>query len=137
MKYSEVQTMLESYVQTNVTGITIAFENAEFDPTNLTKWLRVTIQFGNSQLRSLGTRCFRVAGIMMCEIFIRPAVGIVDITTFADTLTDLFKGSKIVPALSADPTVNFLEPQLTKFPAEQSGWIRGQVTCPFYYDLEA
>lgn len=128
--------MLESYVQTNVAGIAIAFENVEFDPTNLTKWLRVTIQFGSSRLRSLGTRCFRVPGIMMLEIYTRPATGLVDITTFADTLTDLFKGSSVVPSQPADPTVNFLEPALTKFPAEQSGWVRGQVTCPFYYDLE-
>lgn len=137
MKYLEVQTLLETFVQNNVTGVQVTFENMAFASDVYTEWVRSTIQFGDSLLRALSSNCYRVAGIHIFEIYVRPATGSARIHELADTLTSLFKGAKIAPVIvETSPTVYYLAPTLSKFFAERTGWVSAQLTCPFYYDLE-
>lgn len=133
MKFLETQTLLEQYVLDNVAEPELrVFENVSVSTEHVNEWMRVSMQFGESELRALGSRCYRVPGILFFQIYTRPDIGSARAHKLADTIANLFKGR----AIGSDPTVNFLAPSLAKLIPERTGWTQAQLACPFYYDLE-
>lgn len=133
MKYLESQTSIEKYIAANWPGA-IAFENEPFDSDAYNEYLEITIQFGESVKRSI-EHCYKIIGLLIISINVRPAVGAARALTIANALSPLLASHELVatPPDSA-PVVQFVVPTLDKVLRERrGGWSQMQLSCPFYY----
>jgi len=137
MNYDAVQKLVETHLQDEWTATAIQFENQPFNSDMYVEYLRSTLQFGDSVLRSLGTRCFRTIGILFLDFFVRPGVGSHRLAELARIAAGLYSGVTLNPAvLGESPNVVFLEPSLSKDYAERTGWVSAQLRLSFYFDTE-
>lgn len=138
MNYAAVQKLIESHLQSVLTSTALTFENQPFDTDIYNEFTRATVQFGDSVLQSLGTRCYRTVGILFLDFFVRPGVGAHRLTQLSDTATGLLVGQTLNAVLpDVAPTVNIIEPSLSKNFAERTGWVSAQLRLTFYFDTEA
>ena len=133
MRYDHVQSVIDKQFQDNWTATALAFENQPFNTDIYEEFTRITVQFGDSILMALGTRCYRTPGIVFVDFFVRPGVGSNRITQLAKMVTDLFIGTII----GDEVKIYFLEPSLSKNYAERTGWVSAQLRLSFYFDSEA
>lgn len=137
MKYAQVQQSLEEYFGSNWTETSIQNENAPFDSELYDEYVRLTLQFGDGLSRTVGIGCYRVIGLFIVSIFVRPSVGTARALALADTVSGLLVHKVVRPVAPLEaPAVNLKVPDLTKNFRERDGWVMAQVSCPFYYDLE-
>jgi hypothetical protein len=138
MKYNNVQTLVEQYAKDTFASLNIqlAYENAEFNPTLYTKYVQMTVRFGDSFQRAV-ENCYRVVGILLLDIKTRPGTGKVESLTLADQLAPFFVKKILVatPPLTA-PVVQFMVPELVKGANESNGWMVDHYSCPFYFNVE-
>jgi hypothetical protein len=138
MNYATVQKLIESHLQSVLTSTALTFENQPFDTDIYNEFTRATIQFGDSVLQSLGTRCYRTIGILFLDFFVRPGVGSHRLTQLSDIATGLLVGETLNAVLpDVAPPVNIIEPSLSKNFAERTGWVSAQLRLTFYFDTEA
>lgn len=143
MKFDVVNQSLEEYLQTNWSETQIQFENVAFNADLFTEYLRCTILFGDTDApemangqRSLVPRCYRVTGFMILDVFVKPAIGVVRMIELGTIAANLLKSKAVQPVSPLQaPVVNFGVPAMVKDPVERHGWVKAQVTAPFYYDF--
>lgn len=137
MNYSSVQKLIESHLQSVLTATALTFENQPFDTDIYNEFTRATIQFGDSILQSLGTRCYRTIGIIFLDFFVRPGVGAHRLVQLSDAAASLLVGQTLTAVLpNVAPNVSILEPSLSKNFAERTGWVSAQLRLTFHFDTE-
>jgi hypothetical protein len=136
MQFDRVQTSLEAYIQSIWTTTTISFENIAFNSDMYDEFVAMRVVFGDTVQRSI-TGCYRVMGLLILSIYVRPATGVSQALVYADQLSALLVAAQIspVPPHTA-PVVQLIAPDLYKGAKEENGWVKVQLSCPFHYDLE-
>jgi hypothetical protein len=137
MMFDKVQTSLEAFVQTNWTATPLSFDNVAFNSDGVDEFVDCTIVFGETVKRSLPAKDYRVFGLLILTAYVKPATGAARAMTLASDLSVMVVSTAVqpVPPLVA-PSVQLQNPSLYKNFREQSGWVKAQISCPFYYDLE-
>lgn len=126
--YSTIQTALETYFQENWPHTPIDWENSPLNSNELKEYASFSIQFGDSQIVSLGQRCYRTVGVIFVQVFVRPSGGAARLLELATNAANLFK----VPAIGDSKIVS--GPSLTKRPGDAGGWVQATVATDFYFD---
>lgn len=134
MRYAEIQKSIEQYFSTNWTETAKTFENAPFDSEIYNEFSRLSVRFGTIERRSLGISCFRVPGVAIIQLFVRPGIGINRLVELSDTATALFMNTAI-PMDSTGDYIQFNTASLNKMAAEYNGWIQANVSITFYHDI--
>jgi hypothetical protein len=136
MRFNDVQISLEQYIKDNWTATPLAFENVPLNSDLYNQFVQMHVVFGDSIQRSI-TNCFRVLGLLVLSIYVRPAEGMTAALTTADQLSALLVSTEVVavPPHTA-PVVQLKTPDLHKGSKEEQGWVKVQLSCPFHYDLE-
>jgi hypothetical protein len=133
--YADVQEMIESYVQSNGTKTTIAFENVHFNAELYSEYLYCQVVFGEDQTQELATNCVRVPGVVLMGIHVRPGIGQARMLELVDDAITLFT-RQILSATppSSSPKVQTRVPTLSKDLRARTDWAVALVSCPFYFD---
>lgn len=120
---------IEQYFSTTWTYTPVAWENVQFDATNLDEWVRFVDQNASGNRAALGNNpLYRYRGIVTVQIFVKPNVGQKRVSDLIDNLTTLFRDQVI-------SGVNFGVPHPTKI-GIRDGWYQVNVLCPYYRDEE-
>jgi hypothetical protein len=138
VKYNDVQTNIETYVKATCAtlGVSVSYENVPFSSDVYTKYVQMTVQFGEAYQRAV-ERCYRVVGILLLDLHTRPSTGVVPQLTLADQLTPyLIKHILVSTPPPIVPAIQFLVPELKKGDKEMNGWVIDHLRCPFYYNVE-
>ena len=135
--YAEVQQMLETYVQSNLTQIALAFENQHFDAELYDEYVDCQVLFGEDATREIGMGCARVPGMVVLTVHVRPGVGPARAMEVVDQINALFAKQIIspTPPLSSSK-VQTKVPIVTKDLRARTDWAMAQVSCPFHFDTE-
>lgn len=137
MMYDRVQTSLETFVQTNWTTTPLSFDNVPFNSDAVDEFVDCSIVFGDSMKTSLPAKDYRVIGLLILTVYVKPATGVARATTLASNLSTMVVSAAVQPVLPhTAPVVQLKDPVLHTNFREQSGWVKAQISCPFYYDLE-
>jgi hypothetical protein len=135
MKMAVVQQMIEEYVRSMWTATAISYEDVPFTPDIYEEFLQLTIQMGDGQQRTVTRGEYRTIGLIILTIHVRPAKGSARKLQLADLAADMIISKTILPvAPLVSPAVQTWTPDVIKDPKEMNGWVRAQVSCPFYYD---
>lgn len=138
MKFQAVQTLIESYLQDNWTANTLIFENQPVNTELYEEWSRCTIQFGDTNRKSLGNSFYRTSGVLFFDVYVRPGVGSNRAVELIDTAVNLLRDKSLSPTSpDGTPTVHFLEPAVMKSYGEKTGWVSTQLAYSFYFDVGA
>lgn len=136
MKYNEVQVSLEKLLQSLWTATPLSFENVEFNSSIYNEFVQVNVVMGEGSKRAM-QNCYRVVGLLILTVYVRPAVGLTQALTYADQLTSVLTSREVVATPpSAAPVVQLKTPDLYKGTKEENGWVKVQLSFPFHYDLE-
>lgn len=137
MKYHIVQKALETFVKTNWTVTAIQYDNVAFNSEIYTQYISCNIVFGEGVSRTITRGCYRQFGLLIITIYTKSSTGSNNRLTLAAAVVTMLT-HKEVPPITPDttPIVSLKVPSLHSDNSEKSGWVRTQVSCPFYYDLE-
>ena len=137
MKYSEVQQSIEEFVKNSWTYTEVHYENVPFNSELFEEFVELFVLFGTSQKRSLASKCYRQPGLLLMNVKVKPGIGTTRALELANSAADMMASTVVTATLPlVAPTVNLKDPTLYKSNSEELGWIKYQVSCPFYYDLE-
>lgn len=136
MKYDVVQQSLEEFVQANWSDTQVQFDNVAFNSEIYNEFAQFTVVFGETRKTTITIGCYRITGVAMFTIYTKPARGPQRQLELATPAAFMFL-NKVVSAASplVAPLVTLMVPELTKDLRERDGWVRAQVSTPFYYDL--
>lgn len=124
MTFQAEKTAIEQFVSSNLTGTYLVFEN-QSQPNTVADWIRTNILNSDSQQISLGSNpWFRYKGLVIFQIFTKPNIGSGRATQLADTITGLFRNTKI-------GAITFRPPRVDKI-GEDGGWYQVNVSVPFF-----
>jgi len=126
--YSTVQTDLETYFKNNWSATAIDWENSPLDSTELKEYVRFAIQFGDSESKGLGRKCFRTVGVAFVQVFVRPSSGAARLMELSTIAANLFKTDSIGDCVFTSG------PSLTKQYNDADGWVQALVATDFYFD---
>lgn len=127
--FGDSQTTLETFFGSNWATTQVAWENEPFSSTIVDEYVRFSVQFDESYLAALGTRCHRILGAIAVQVFVRPGVGSARAMQLADAAAALF--TNVVVSLH-----HFTTPRIVKLPAVEPEWYQVQVISDFYIDKE-
>jgi len=133
MKFKESQASIEKYLGDHWSGNNIVFENEPLEADLYDEYASVVVAFGGTDKRAI-ENCYKVIGLLIVTVNVRPGVGISRALELANTLSPLLASYELPadPSLSA-PVVQFVAPSLSKVQRPPPGWVQAQVSCPFYY----
>ena len=90
-------------------------------------WMKVRIDFGNSDQAEIGVSTFRNAGIFNVIIYTIIGQGIADALNIADIIATGFRTTIV------DETINFQTPRIENVGRVEDNW-QVNVICPFFVD---
>lgn len=136
MKYDVVQQSLEEFVQANWTCTAVQFDNVAFNTDLYSEFAQFSIVFGDAKKTTVTNGCYRQMGVVFFTIYSKPALGTQRLLELAATAASMFL-SKVVQAVAplTAPRVTLAVPDLMKDLREQDGWVRAQLSTPFFYDI--
>lgn len=136
MKYDLIQKNLEKYVQDTWCDTAIQFDNVAFNSDLYDEYVQFTVTFGDAKKTTVTNGCYRQIGLAIFTVYQKPAQGTTRLLKLADKAASMFR-SKIVRAVPvhAAPAVNLMVPDLYNDKVERDGWVRAQLSTPFYYDF--
>lgn len=134
MKYADIQKSIEAYFNSNWTATEVTFENAPFETELYSEFVRLSVRFGDTVRRSIGDQCYRIPGILIVQIFVRPGIGIDRVVKLSDIVAGLFTSEQVLMSNTGD-FIQFDTPSLNKITTEYMGWIQANVSFNFYHDL--
>lgn len=95
MTYSDLQSVIYEYMQTNWTYSPITYENTPWKPPVSDPWIRVTVAPYDSENMGMGTNCVRLRGDIIVQIFVRYDKGTGDAFTLADHVKSLLENKML------------------------------------------
>lgn len=114
----------------------IQFENVSFDSELYEEWIELRILFGDSIKVNLGSNDYRVVGLLMIDIKLKPGRGVVRGLELANQAAVMLASKKVMPqAPLAAPAVYLRVPELYKSNVDRVEGMKYQISCPFYYDV--
>jgi hypothetical protein len=123
MSFLTQKSTLESFIQANLVGTNVVFEN-QSQGNKVSEWVRVNILNPDSRQISLGNNpYFRYLGLLIFQIFIKPNVGSGRAMEIADQITALFRGKTISGMTFKPPVINPV--------GESGGWYQVNVSVNF------
>lgn len=123
MSFVAQKSALESFIQTNLTGTNLVFEN-QSQGNKVTEWVRVNILNPDNRQISLGSNpYFRYLGLLIFQIFIKPNTGSGRAMEIADQITTLFRGQTISGMTFKPPVIDPV--------GESGGWYQINVSAHF------
>jgi hypothetical protein len=115
----------------------VSYDNHPFNSDLFDEYVACNVLFADAIQRSAEPRCFQVPGLLILDVHVRPSIGSTRMLELAGYASLLLVTAIIRPVMpNAAPPVNMRTPSVYKDLQEKSGWVRAQVSCPFYYDLE-
>ena len=124
MSFLQEKIDLETLISTNLTGISLVFENQAQRNDSL-EWIRVNILNADSKQISLGSNpYYRYIGLLIFQIFIKPNVGSGRALQLADQITTMFRGMTLHSMTFHPPQVDIV--------GESGGWYQINVSTKFH-----
>jgi hypothetical protein len=101
------------------------------------EYIALNVQFGVSMFTSVTKGHYRVPGLVIVTVYTRPDAGSARKLELANLAADLLVSRLILPTPPlVAPAIYCKVPSITKDLRSTDGWVRAQVSCPFYYDVE-
>lgn len=137
MKYDAVQQSLEEFVQAQWSETAVQYDNAPFNSDLYSEFSQFTIVFGDADKTTVtDSGCYRVIGAVIFTVCTKPAQGSQRLLELAALAADLFRSKTVLPiAPLVAPGIVLKTPSLFKDLQERSGWVRAELTTPFFYDI--
>lgn len=138
MKFAEAQQSIEEYVKSQWGNASpIAFEDVASNSDLYEEYVSLVVQFGESMQTSVTKGHYRVPGLVIVTVYTRPDAGSVRKLELANAAADMLVSKLILPTPPLDaPAIYCKVPSVAKDLRQLDGWVRAQVSCPFYYDVE-
>lgn len=128
MKLSQVQTHVESTLNSEWTATQIAWENVDYNPED-GPWIRATVVFGESFGTEKGdatNACGIRTGQVIVQVFVPSGSGTRKATNMAHTLERIFR------LRSFENSLHFQEPYTLKIGDDGYGFYQVNVHAPFH-----
>jgi hypothetical protein len=126
MSRAAIRQAVESRLSSNWATTPIAWDNVYFSPPANAAFIRCTVLFGDEQQVSM-LNGYRQNGIIDIAIFAPVGVGTATVYTYADTLSNIFRGKQF-------SGVSCRGANTTRVPSLEKGWFQLNVSIPFYTD---
>lgn len=137
MYYEKAQQSIEEYFKLNWLSTSVQYDNVGFVSDLYEEFVKLSVIFGEGQLRSLGQRSYRQIGVTMVSMFVRSGTGTSRMNELGTAVTELLSSLQLQPVAPLQaPVLQFKIPTFNRNLTERDGWVMATVTCPFYYDLE-
>lgn len=106
----------------------IAWPNTEFDPREVSEWVRFSTNYGQSDLSgtSPDTRFYRRSGVIFVQIFVNVNIGQKRALEIADEVESIWSGWSANGVVIQD---TIIEPV-----GEDDGWYQVNVSAAFYHN---
>ena len=105
----------------------VRYDNDPTDTPTKGTWMKVSVDFGNSQQAEIGVKTFRHIGILNVEIKIPLGIGSADALDIADIIIAEFQTTIV------NSVINFQVPRIEKVGRVEDNY-QVNVICPFQVD---
>lgn len=111
----------------NKNNFVVRYDNDPTDTPTSGIWMKISVDFGNSQQAEIGVKTFRHIGIFNVEIKIPLGIGSADALDIADIIIAEFQTAIV------DEIINFQVPRIEKVGRVEDNY-QVNVICPFQVD---
>ena len=129
MSYETTRATIETRLGDNWSTTDIEWPDVHYDPCDGQAYIRLAINFGDSEQISMGTavRQYRHVGLLIISIFTPEDGGSKTRIGYADSISSIWRGQTLTGGII------FRSPGVTTL-GKVGGWVQTNVTVPFQWD---
>lgn len=132
MTYSELQSAIYTYIETNWTDSPITFENTPWKPPESDPWIRVSMFPYDAENVGLGTHCVRIRGDIIIQVFVRYDVGTGSAYALVDSVKALLENKLLGTCIyTYESSANVIGDSNRQLNHIQSDWFQINVNTTF------